>query len=58
MQVVFRLESDGVLWLWAALKGPSLDPADKRTAVRTEDHAVVYAGFEDHIPAGLSAQAT
>ena len=49
----FRLEIDGVLVSWAVPRGPTLDSAARRLAIRVGDHDLAHYDFE-----GVVANAT
>jgi bifunctional non-homologous end joining protein LigD len=45
-----RFEVDGALASWAVPRGPTLDPAARRSAYRVGDHPMEYVDFEGVIP--------
>ena len=47
-----RIQIGTTLASFAVPKGPSLNPKQRRLAIRTEDHPLEYLDFENVIPAG------
>ena len=45
-----RLEIGGTLKSWALKKGPSLNPKDRRLAVMTTDHPLLYRFYRGIVP--------
>jgi bifunctional non-homologous end joining protein LigD len=45
-----RLEIGGTLKSWALKKGPSMNPKDKRLAVMTTDHPLLYRFYRGIVP--------
>lgn len=48
----FRLQIGEVMPSWAIPKGPTLDPAFKRLAMKVDDHSLSYKDFEGIIEEG------
>lgn len=48
-----RLQANGKMESWAIPKGPSINPAVKRLAIKTAAHSLTYKNFEGIIDEGL-----